>query len=164
MENNKKNALEWLESKGLEYEILEHDPVYTMEEMDAAGITAKGDVCKNLFLRDQKGKKHYLVVCPEEAHIDLSTLATQLRSTKLSFASPERLEKYLNVVQGCVSPLGVINDAAHEVVVAFDQKLQKTNRMGIHPNDNTATVWVKTAPLKKAIESLGNKVVYITTK
>ncbi len=164
MENNKANAIAWLEAKGLEYEIMEHDAVFTMEDMDACGITAKGDVCKNLFLRDQKGKKHYLVVCPEEAHVDLTSLTTQLRSTKLSFASAERLEKYLNVVQGCVSPLGVINDAQHEVVVAFDQKLQKSNRMGIHPNDNTATVWVQTTALKKAIESMGNKVVYITTK
>ena len=163
MENNKKNALEWLEANSIAYEILEHEPVFNMEDMDKAGITAKGDVCKNLFLRDQKGKKHYLVVCPEEAQVDLSSLTTQLMSTKLSFASAERLAKYLNVVQGCVSPLGVINDANHEVVVAFDKKLQR-GRMGIHPNDNTATVWVNTADMEKAIKALGNKVVYITTK
>ena len=92
MENNKKNALRWLEDNGIAYEMLEHEAVYNMEDMDKAGITAKGDVCKNLFLRDQKGKKHYLVVCPEEAKVDLADLSTQLMSTKLSFASAERLE------------------------------------------------------------------------
>ncbi len=163
MENNKKNALEWLENKGIAYEMLEHEAVYNMEDMDKAGITAKGDVCKNLFLRDKNGKKHYLVVCPEEAQVDLAELSAQLQSTKLSFASAERLEKYLNVVQGCVSPLGVINDANHEVTVAFDKKL-KGGRMGIHPNDNTATVWVQSDELAKAIEAMGNKLVYIATK
>ena len=163
MENNKKNALEWLEANSIAYEMLEHEAVFNMEDMDKAGITAKGDVCKNLFLRDKNGKKHYLVVCPEEAQVDLADIGTQLMSTKLSFASAERLEKYLNVVQGCVSPLGVINDANHEVVVAFDKKLQG-GRMGIHPNDNTATVWVQTAELEKAIKALGNKLVYVTTK
>ena len=163
MENNKKNALEWLAANSIAYEMLEHEAVFNMEDMDKAGITAKGDVCKNLFLRDKNGKKHYLVVCPEEAQVDLADIGTQLMSTKLSFASAERLEKYLNVVQGCVSPLGVINDANHEVVVAFDKKLQG-GRMGIHPNDNTATVWVQTAELEKAIKALGNKLVYVTTK
>lgn len=163
MENNKKNALQWLEDNGIAYEILEHEAVFNMEDMDKAGITAKGDVCKNLFLRDKNGKKHYLVVCPEEAHVDLNDLATQLCSTKLSFASAERLAKYLNVVQGCVSPLGVINDANHEVTVAFDKKLQG-GRMGVHPNDNTATLWAATADIEKGIKALGNKLVYITTK
>ena len=163
MENNKKNALQWLEDNGIAYEMLEHEAVFNMEDMDKAGITAKGDVCKNLFLRDQKGKKHYLVVCPEEAKVDLADLATQLMSTKLSFASAERLAKYLNVVQGCVSPLGVINDANHEVVVALDKKLQG-GRMGVHPNDNTATLWAATADIEKGIKALGNKLVYITTK
>lgn len=163
MENNKKNALQWLEDNSIAYEMLEHEAVFNMEDMDKAGITAKGDVCKNLFLRDKNGKKHYLVVCPEEATVDLADLSTQLQSTKLSFASAERLEKYLNVVQGCVSPLGVINDQNHEVTVAFDKKL-KGGRMGIHPNDNTATVWVKSDELAKAIEAMGNKLVYIATK
>ena len=163
MENNKKNALEWLEANSIAYEILEHEAVFNMEDMDKAGITAKGDVCKNLFLRDKNGKKHYLVVCPEEASVDLNDLSTQLQSTKLSFASAERLAKYLNVVQGCVSPLGVLNDANHEVVVAFDKKLQG-GRMGIHPNDNTATLWVQTDELEKALKALGNKLVYISTK
>ena len=163
MENNKKNALEWLAANSIAYEMLEHEAVFNMEDMDKAGITAKGDVCKNLFLRDKNGKKHYLVVCPEEASVDLNDMSTQLQSTKLSFASAERLAKYLNVVQGCVSPLGVINDTNHEVVVAFDSKL-KGGRMGIHPNDNTATLWVNSDELAKAISAMGNKLVYITTK
>ena len=63
-----------LEEKGIAFEKLEHQAVYTMEDMDKAGITAKGTVCKNLFLRDAKGKKHFLVTVPEEKRVDLKIL------------------------------------------------------------------------------------------
>lgn len=158
IENAKQAALEWLDNEGVAYEKLEHQAVFTMEEMDAAGITAKGGVCKNLFLRDAKGKNHFLVVVPEEKRVDLSALAMQLDSTKLSFASAERLEKYLGVAQGSVSPLGVLNDGEHQVTVAFDRDLTKCDTVGVHPNDNTATVWLKLADLCRIIEARGNTV------
>ena len=99
-----------LREKDISFEKLEHEAVYTMEDMDKAGITAKGTVCKNLFLRDAKGKNHFLVTVPGEKRVDLKTLAEKIGSTKLSFASADRLSKYLGVEQGCVSPLGVLND------------------------------------------------------
>lgn len=163
VEKAKQEALDWLDQAGIAYEKMEHPAVFTMEEMDAAGISAKGGVCKNLFLRDAKGKHHYLVVTPEEKHVDLASMARQLDSTKLSFASAERLEKYLGVAQGSVSPLGVLNDAEHVVAVAFDRDLCHAQRVGVHPNDNTATVWLSFQDLKRAVESLGNPVVYVQT-
>ena len=100
-----------LEELGVSYEVTEHPAVFTIGEMDALGLTAKGEVCKNLFLRDAKGRRHFLVVVPGEARADLRALAAQLESSKLSFASAERLEKYLGLKQGEVTPLGVLNDA-----------------------------------------------------
>jgi len=160
-ENAKQAALDFLDQAGIAYEMMEHAPVFTMEEMDAAGISARGGVCKNLFLRDAKGKQHYLVVVPEEKRVDLASLAERLDSTKLSFASAERLDKYLGVAQGSVSPLGVLNDEGHGVTVAFDRDFKADQKVGIHPNDNTATVWLSFGDLKKAVASLGNPVVEI---
>lgn len=162
-EYNKEKTLAFLDEQGIAYEKLEHKAVFTVEEMEEAGISARGGVCKNLFLRDAKGKKHYLVVVPEEKRVDLSALPAQLGSTKLSFASAERLEKYLGVAQGSVSPLGILNDEGHEVQVAFDRDLCNAERVGIHPNDNTATVWLSFKDLKKLIETAGNKISYIKT-
>ena len=155
----KQEIYELLEGKGIAYEKLEHDAVYTMEDMDKAGITAKGTVCKNLFLRDAKGKNHYLVTVPEEKHVDLKVLAPQIGSTRFSFGSAERLMKYLGVEQGCVSPLGVFNDESRNVTVVFDEDLQGNPSVGVHPNDNTATLWLAFSDLKKLIEEHGNRVI-----
>ena len=131
-----------------------------MEEMDRAGITQKGIICKNLFLRDAKGKNHFLVSVPEEKRVDLKGLAEKIGSTKLSFASGERLAKYLGVSQGCVSPLGILNDESGTVTMVFDEDLKGKTDVGIHPNDNTATLWLAFSDLEKLISGHGNAIVY----
>ncbi len=156
----KAEVYDYLEKAGVEFEKLEHDAVYTIEEMQKAGITEKGGVCKNLFLRDAKGKNHYLVVVPEETKVDLRGLAGKIGSTKLSFGSAERLMKYLGVEQGSVSPLGVMNNEDDTVVVVFDKSLSG-KKVGVHPNDNTATLWLEFSDLKKVIEGVGNKVLMV---
>ena len=150
-----------LEEKGIAFEQLEHQAVYTMEDMDKAGITARGAVCKNLFLRDAKGKNHFLVTVPEEKRVDLKNLAEKIGSTKLSFASADRLSKYLGVEQGCVSPLGVLNDESKSVTVVFDQELQCNDAVGVHPNDNTATIWLDFKALRQVIEEHGNEIILV---
>ena len=157
---DKENTLRYLDEQGIPYEKMEHKAVFTMEEMDEVGISAKGGVVKNLFLRDGKGKNHFLVVVPEEKRVNLTDLSAQLCASKLSFASAERLEKYLGVVQGAVSPLGVLNDQNHVVEVVFDKDLTHSPKVGVHPNDNTATVWLSFKDLKKLIEGLGNPISY----
>lgn len=154
---DKAGCLKWLDDNGYKYEKLEHAPVFTMEEMDVAGITKKGNVVKNLFVRNAKGDKHYLVSAPEDRKIDMNKLAILLGSTRLSFASPERMDKYLGVQQGSVSPLCVLNDENHEVFVAFDQSLMGEERIGVHPLENTATIFMSFKDLKKIIEDQGNK-------
>lgn len=158
---NKEATLQWLDDQGIAYEKMEHKAVFTMEEMDEVGISARGGVVKNLFLRDGKGKNHFLVVVPEEKRVNLTDLSAQLCASKLSFASADRLEKYLGVVQGAVSPLGILNDENHVVEVVFDRDLCHAKKVGIHPNDNTATVWLSFKDLKKIIEKQGNPISYI---
>lgn len=154
---DKAGTLKFLDDNGYKYEKLEHAAVFTMEEMEAAGITSKGDVVKNLFLRNAKGDKHYLVCVEESKQVDLTKLALKLGSTKLSFGSAERLEKYLGVTQGSVSPLSILNDENHEVIVAFDQSMMGKDRIGVHPCENTATCFMSFKDLKTIIEKNGNK-------
>lgn len=97
-----------LNDKGIPYEAVEHEAVFTMKEMERAGIDAHGCICKNLFLRDAKGRQHYLVTVPDERRVDLKWLSTALGSSKLSFASAERLDTYLKLPQGSVSPFGIL--------------------------------------------------------
>jgi Ala-tRNA(Pro) deacylase len=124
--------------------------------MDQLGISEKGEVCKNLFLRDAKGRQHFLVVVRKEKHVNLKDLAFRLSSSSLSFASEERLYKYLKLEKGAVTPFGILNDENREVNVVFDRDLVGEKRLGVHPNVNTATVWISFENLKRVIEEHGN--------
>ena len=93
--------------------------------------------------------------------IDLDNLAEQLGTKHLSFASADRLKKYLGLAQGEVTPLGVLNDAAHEVIVVFDKDLVGRERLGVHPNDNSATLLLSFGDIKRFVEQNGNTVRYV---
>ena len=157
----KQRVYEFLDRNNISYEKLEHEAVTTMEEMDAAGITQKGTVCRNLFLRDAKGRQHYLVTVMEEKHVDTKVLAKDIGSTRLSFGSAERLMDHLGVTQGSVSPLGVLNNENSDVIVVFDRDLVGNTQVGLHPNDNTATVWMDFKDIQKIIKEHGNEIVFV---
>lgn len=166
MENEQKTVFlkqeiyQLLTDKGIAFESMEHAPVYTMEDMEQCHITDKGTVCKNLFLRDNKGKNHYLVTVPNAKQVNLKELAAQIDSTKLSFASADRLAKYLCVQQGCVSPLGILNDESQSVTFVADEDLKNDSQVGIHPNDNTASIWLAFRDIQMLIEEHGNNVMF----
>ena len=157
----KQNVYDFLNNQNIKYEVTDHAPVFTMEEMQTEGIDKLGTICKNLFIRDQKGKKHFLVTADDATRINLKELGTKLEAGKVSFASAERLEKYLGVTTGCVSPLGVLNDAEHAVTVVLDKKLVGLDRLGVHPNDNTSTLFLSFNDLVTAIEAIGNEYIII---
>lgn len=158
---NKKEIYELLNEKGVSYTVSEHPAVYTIAEMDQLGVTAQGKVCKNLFLRDAKGRNHFLVTAPEDREINLRRLSDKIGSTRLGFASAERLMKYLGVRQGAVSPFGVLNDEECRVTLVADSALKRIGKVGVHPNDNTATVWIEFSDLQKIISGHGNKIIYV---
>src|SRR2546423_12661430 len=134
---------------GIPFTRHEHPPVATVEEASAhwAGIDATH--CKNLFLRNQKGTRHYLVVLTASKKADLRAVANQIGDGKLSFASPERLMTHLGLTPGSVSPFGLINDREHAVRVVVDRDFQSSSRLAFHPNINTATVTIAAADFKK---------------
>ena len=163
MNDQMKKVLDALDAFGIPYEVIEHPAVHTIEEMDALGVFTGGEVCKNLFLRNANGKVHYIVSMCKDKHPDIQgTIRPQLGSSRLSFGSPERLEKHLGLQPGAVTPFGVLNNDAHDVKVVFDcDLLTLEGRVGFHPNVNTAFVWLKFSDLLKFIEAQGNEVLFI---
>ncbi|MBQ5591377.1 MAG: prolyl-tRNA synthetase associated domain-containing protein [Clostridia bacterium] len=157
----KQKVYDFLNSQNINFDVKDHEAVYTMEEMQTAGLDKLGTICKNLFIRDQKGKKHFLITADDATHINLKDVGVKLEAGKVSFASAERLEKYLGVTTGCVSPLGILNDAEHAVTVVLDKKLVGIDRLGVHPNDNTSTLFLPFDSLVKAIEAVGNDYIIV---
>ena len=145
----------FLERKNIPFEWVEHKAVFTIEEMEELGLESMDEIAKNLFLRDQKGKRHFLVVVKGLKQVNLKELGEKL-GTKLSFASEERLEKYLGLKKGAVTPLGVLNDENCAVEVYMDEDLCKQEKIGVHPNDNTASVYLSPADLLNIIKEHGN--------
>lgn len=158
-EYTKERVLAFLSDNKVSYDVQEHGAVHTMADVDSAGVQRKGIVLKNLFLKDGKGRKHFLVSVPEDVQIDFGMLGGRLGVRKMGLASAERLERYLGVEQGCVSPMGILNDEERAVVVVFDSDLPEDTVVGIHPNDTTASVWMKFGDVARIVEEHGNEVV-----
>lgn len=146
---------------GISYTKKDHPAMYTIEEIVAAGIDPDGATAKNLFLRNDSGKQHYLVTICGEKNADLKEVRKQLGSSRLSFASEERLMKCFGVHKGSVSPMGVLNDADASVIVAFDEDLFKQPIIGVHPNDNTATVYLSPEDMAEIVRKNGNRLLLI---
>jgi Ala-tRNA(Pro) deacylase len=140
----------------------EHPPVATVEEAKRHWTGIDATHCKNLFLRNQKGNRHYLVVLTHSKKADLKAVAEQIGDGKLSFGSPERLMTHLGLTPGSVSPFGLINDREHGVRVILDQDLTDATRLSFHPNINTVTYTVAAADFARFLDACGNTVRHVT--
>ncbi len=151
-----------LNALGIAFTRHEHPPVATVDEAERhwAGIDAMHS--KNLFLRNQKGTRHYLVIIRHSKRADLRAIADQIGDGKLSFASPERLIAHLGVTPGSVSPFGLIHDRAHAIVVVIDRELQSAERVSFHPNINTVTITIARSDFDQFLADCGNSVSYVT--
>ena len=152
----KQEVKAYLEEKKIPFEWVEHKAVYTIEDMEELGLESMDEIAKNLFLRDQKGKRHFLIIIRADKQANLKELGEKLGIGKLSFASEERLEKYMKLKKGAVTPLGVLNDVDCAVEVFFDEDFVGMEKIGVHPNDNTASVYLKTEDLLGIIREHGN--------
>ncbi len=139
----------------------EHPPVYTVVEAKQYWQGIEGAHAKNLFLRNNKGSQHYLVVLEESKTADLTGLSMKLASGKLSFASERRLMDYLGLETGAVSPLGLVNDTQKTVKVVVDRDLAKAGLVNFHPNVNTATITISYNDFVKFLNHCGNEVFYV---
>lgn len=146
-----------LDEMCITYQYIEHPPTPTIEDARKYWTALEGKHCKNIFLRNHKGNKHYLVVLDCDKSIDMHDLEKRLGEGKLSFASPERMMKHLGLKPGSVSPFGLINDTNHEVILFLDDKLRTADRLAFHPNDNRASLSVKRDDLMRFLERMGNR-------
>ena len=150
-----------LDQLDISYARYEHPPVYTVDEAKQYWQDIKGSHAKNLFLRNNKGSRHYLVVLEETKTADLKALSTQLDAGKLSFASERRLMEHLGLEAGSVSPFGLINDSQKAVTVVIDRDLSRNGLVNFHPNVNTATITVTNQDFEKFLKHCGSEIIYI---
>ena len=151
-----------LDALGIAYTRHDHPPVATVEEAVRHWADIPATHCKNLFLRNQKGDRHYLVIVEHAKRVDLRRLADQIGDGKLSFASPERLRTHLGLTPGSVSPFGLINDSSRGVRVVIDRDLKAATRLSFHPNINTVTLTIANADFARFLEACGNVVQYVS--
>jgi Ala-tRNA(Pro) deacylase len=162
MSENEQRVYERLADLGIAYERHEHPPVPTVEDAERYWSGIDATHCKNLFLRNQKGNRHYLVILVHSKKADLRAVAEQIGDGKLSFASPERMMTHLGVAPGSVSPFGLINDAAHSVRVVVDRDLKSASRVSFHPNINTRTLVLSREDFEKFLAASSNPVQFVT--
>jgi Ala-tRNA(Pro) deacylase len=150
-----------LDRLGIAYTVHTHPPVFTAEEAAAHWAGMTGAKVKNLFLRNKKGDRHYLVILEISKQADLRQLVKIVGDDRLSFGSPERLQANLGLTPGSVSPFGLIHDAQHAVRVIVDQDLRAVDRLIFHPNINTASVSIAAGDFERFLASTGNVVRWV---
>ena len=161
---DKQEVYEYLDSRGVEYEISEHKAVYNMAELAAVELPYPDDDAKNLFVRDDKKRNYYLITVRGDKRINLKAFRKAFETRSLQFASEADLMSIMGLIAGAVTPLGLLNDDEHKVKLFIDSEfLDGEGRIGVHPNDNTATVWLKAQDLINLITEHGNPVTVFET-
>lgn len=156
---NKQETYEYLNERQVPYEITEHKAVYSMAEAAEILLPYPEFEAKNLFVRDDKKRNYYLITVKGDKRVDLKEFKQKYQTRSLSFASDADLMSFLGLIPGAVTPLGLLNDAEHKVQFFIDREfLQDAGMIGVHPNDNTATIWLKTTDLIRILEEHGTAV------
>lgn len=145
----------------IEYEYHEHPAIATIEAAIIHWKDYNSGRCKNIFFRNHKGDRHYLVILEHLRQLNIHDLEKRLKQGKLSFASDKRLKTFLGLEPGSVSPFGLINDTQKNVHVFLDEKLQQFERLAFHPNVNTATLVIYRSDLIRFLDFTGNSYEFI---
>ena len=160
---NKQEIYNLLKEKNIWHEITEHKAVYNMAELAEIEIPYPEADAKNLFVRDDKKRNYYLITVKGDKRVDLKEFRKANQTRPLSFASEEDLMKLLELAAGSVTPLGVLNDEERKVTVFLDRDFfDEPELIGVHPNDNTATVWLKAEDFVRMIEEHGNRINFVS--
>lgn len=164
---------DFLEANNIPYEIHFHPPLFTIAEALEYWKDIDATHCKNLFMRNHKGNRHYLISFECHKDLDIHSLEHMLHQGKLSFASKERMERCLGLKPGSVSPFGLINDMnpdadpkelfenGHRVKLYLDAQLKDAQRISFHPCDNTASVVIGREDFQRFLDLWGGEVEYL---
>ena len=147
-----------LDALGIGYELHHHPPVFTAEDAAAHWSGIRGTGVKNLFLRNKKGDRHYLVIVSITKDADLRQLVRVIGDDRLSFGSPERLMRELGLTPGSVSPFGLLNDSRGGLQVIVDEDLRRAERLIFHPNINTASLSISVLDFERFLASRPNRI------
>lgn len=150
-----------LDALGISYERYEHPAVFNAGDASKYWDPIRGTQCKNLFLRNKKGNRHYLVIVGVHKRVDLQQIVKVIGDDRLSFGSPERLMDKLGLTPGSVSPFGLIHPGSRDVEVIIDTPLRGAPGLMFHPNINTATLTISFADLETFLKARGNRVRYL---
>lgn len=162
---------QFLQTHGIEYTLYNHPEGRTIEEARRWWREDGSVHCKNIFMRNHKGNQHYLICFDCNHDLAIHDLEQRLKASllavgknspgKLSFASPERMMRYLGLEPGSVSPFGLINDEEKHVILFLDKNLQGADSLSFHPNDCRGTVVIKRADFQTYLQCVGNTVEWI---
>lgn len=154
---NKTETYQYLTDRDISYEVTEHGAVYNMEELAAVDLPYPDCDAKNLFVRDDKKRNYYLITVKGEKRVNLKEFRKAHGLRNLSFASPDDLMAIMGLIPGAVTPLGLLNAEEKKVIFYLDQELEDS-LIGVHPNDNTATVWMQSKDLMMLLKEHGTEV------
>jgi len=161
VEERERRVYEALDGLRIGYVRHEHPAAFTVAQAVEHWKGIPGAHCKNLFVRNKPGKRHYLIVAGHLKPLDLLALSRTLGDSRLSFASDERMMRSLGLRPGEVSPFGLLNDEKHEVIVVLDEELTRAESVNFHPNVNTATVTIAAGDFMKFLKARGNKILVV---
>ena len=149
---------QYLDEHQIEYERYDHPPVYTVDDVKRLVPPLPAAKTKNLFLRDHKGRRHFLVIVPADKRVDIKALNALIGASRLSFGSADRLKKFLGVDPGSVTIFALVNDPEHSVELIIDEILWTQQAFQFHPLINTATLVISNDNLKRFLASTGHDV------
>ena len=161
IKTRQQKVFDFFAQHGIEYTTYSHPEAPTIEIAKQYWHDDGSKHCKNLFFRNHKGNRHYLVVLDSDRDLDIHELEKRLHQGKLSFASPQRMERYLGLQPGSVSPFGLINDTDNHVHLFLDENLKKEASLSFHPNDNHATVVITQEKFMQYLKEVGNSYEFI---
>jgi Ala-tRNA(Pro) deacylase len=157
-----KELYDLLEKLAIIFEYHEHPPLATIEDARIHWKDYNSGRCKNIFFRNHKGDRHYLVILEHLSQLNIKELEKRLKQGKLTFASDQRLKKYLGVEPGSVTPFGLINDKEKHVHLFIDEKLNNFDRLTFHPNVNTASLVISRSDFIRFLGYIGNTYEFIS--
>ena len=147
---------QFLNLNQIAFQRCDHPAVFTCAEAEALVPPLPGAKSKNLFLCDDKGKRHFLVVVPAEKQVNLKALSHALEIKKLRFASPKRLDRHLGLTPGAVTLLAVVNDPEHVVTVVVDAAIWAADALLCHPLVNTSTLSLTLGGIEQLLAVTGH--------
>lgn len=148
-----------LSTRNIWHEVTDHKAVFNMAEVAEIQLPYPEADAKNLFIRDDKKRNYYLITVKGDKRTDLKAFRQQHSTRPLTFASDQDLMDLLGLIPGAVTPLGLLNDREHKVTFWLDQSfLEGSGLIGVHPNENTATVWLKAEDLLQLLRENGTQI------